>query len=102
MYRATTPTIRFKVPIDLTHASHVYVTFSRGKNTELTKEDAELNITENSVEVFLTQEETLSLPLGKVDAQINWTYTDEGVSKRACSNVVQLMLDRNLIEEVLE
>lgn len=40
MYRATTPTITFNIPVDLTEASEVYVTFAKD-NVILTKTNAD-------------------------------------------------------------
>ena len=101
MYRATTPTITSNIPVDLTEASEVYVTFAKD-NVILTKTNADLTITSSSVAVYLSQEETLSLPVGEITAQINWLYTEEGATKRACSNIVKVNISKNLIDEVLE
>ncbi len=100
MYRATTPTITFNIPVDLTEASEVYVTFAY-QGGVLTKTSESLTITTSSVAVYLSQEETLTLPVGEVTAQINWLYEEEGAIKRACSNIIKVNISRNLIDEVL-
>lgn len=101
MYRATTPTITLNVPIDLTDARDVYVTFA-DSSVILTKSNADLDVTPNKVRVFLTQEETLSLPKGDVKVQINWIYEDGGATRRACSDIARINVKDNLINEVIE
>ena len=102
MYKGTTPTYIFRTEadIDLTRANNVYVTFSdRGKNMLFTKTGQDLIIQEKAVGVYLTQEETLSLPYGRVYAQLNWTY-DNG--KRMCSQVILISISQNLLCAVVE
>lgn len=104
MYRGTTPTFTFTLPdeVDLTEADSVYVTFAKmDETTILTKTGEDLSVSEHSVEVYLTQEETLSLPTGRIKAQLNWLYDDEETIKRACSNKVVIQTNDNLIDEVL-
>ncbi len=104
MYRGTTPTYTFTMPegVDLTLASGVYLTFAKMDGTLLmTKTDDALEITSNAVEVYLTQEETLSFPNGQVQAQLNWLYAEAGKTKRACSNIMTINTRKNLIDEVL-
>ena len=103
MYRATTPTITFKFPnnIDMTQASDVKVTFRSSRSGyELTKESDDLVITEHSVSVLLSQEETLEFAGRSTEAQINWLYNEGTVVKRACSNIVALTINENLLDEV--
>lgn len=104
MVRGTTPTYTFKLPqdIDLGIAETVYVTFSNKQyQTLLTKRDDDLDINNNTVSVFLSQEETLSIPKGEALVQINWIYDDGGKRKRACSKIIPVPVDRNLINEVI-
>lgn len=100
MYRATTPTIRFNVPVDLTEATSVYATFEQG-DLKVTKTDTDLTITSEYVDVYLTQAETLKFTTGTTDAQLNWLYVDDGVTKRNCSNIVKVTIRDNLIDEVI-
>lgn len=105
MYRGTTPTYTFTLPdeVDLTLASKVYVTFAKMDETIIfTKDNDDIEITAHSVEVYLTQEETLALPDGRIKVQLNWLYDDNGVTKRACSNKVVITTQKNLIDKVLE
>lgn len=104
MYRGTTPTYTFTLPetVDLTLASDVYVTFSKNNDQEIfTKTGSDIEVTEHTVEVYLTQEETLSFPDGNIQVQLNWIYTEGTKRKRACSEKVSIKANRNLINEVL-
>lgn len=104
MVRGTTPTYIFTFPedIDLSVAEAVYVTFANKQyQTLLEKTGDELEISGNTVSVFLDQEETLRLQRNEVYIQINWTYDDDGVTKRACSEILRDEVGRNLINEVI-
>lgn len=104
MVRGTTPTYIFTFPedIDLSVAEAVYVTFANKQyQTLLEKTGDELEISGNTVSVFLDQEETLTLQRNEVYIQINWTYDDNGVTKRACSEILRDEVGRNLINEVI-
>ena len=102
MYRGTTPTFIFKTSaeIDLTRAKNIYVTFSDWEDTELfTKTGEDLVVETQTIGAYLTQTETLSLPAGRIHAQINWTY--EG-GKRMCSNIISIASHTNLLNSVVE
>lgn len=104
-FKGTTPTYTLTLPeeIDLSQASNVYVTFAKSNYAVIVQKDSdELEIVGNVVNVFLTQEETLRFPLGEVYLQLNWTYVENGISKRACSQIVTIKSARNLINEVIE
>ena len=103
MYRGTTPTYSFIMPqgVDLTQADNVYVTFGALKGcTIFTKTGADLDVTETQVDVYLTQEETLAFP-EYVKVQLNWTYQEDGRTKRACSQQITISTERNLIDRVI-
>ena len=104
MYRGTTPTYTFTMPegVDLTLADEIYVTFCKTNDALImTKTGADLVVSSDKVDVFLTQEETLAFPNGFVQVQLNWLYQEEGRSKRACSNKMRIKAEKNLIDEVL-
>ena len=103
MYRATTPTVTFNFPstVDMTQASDVKVTF-KSKRYNLTKDSEDLVIDAHSVSVLLTQEETIKFALGNFEAQVNWLYNEGNIVKRACSNIVVLTANENLLNEVWE
>lgn len=101
MVRGTTPTFRLYLNdeyVDLTQAVNVYVSFKQ-KDTLITKTGEDLDITENEVDVYLSQAETLKFIKGDVEIQLNWTYLD---GRRACSNIITIEVDKNLIGDVLE
>lgn len=101
--RYTTPTIIMELPdgeypaVDFTQADHVYVTFSSGKNS-FTKTGDDLVISERSVGVILTQEETGRFR-DYTEAQVNWTANG---GMRYQSDIITLDVDRNLLERVVE
>ena len=98
MCRGTTPPISLSFPegTDFTNAT-VYVSLSDPNRKEIMRlTDEDLLIENNIISLFLTQEQTLSLPT-YVLIQVNWTYGN----KRACSNIVSIDTKRNLINEVL-
>lgn len=96
--RGVTPTFTLTFEdVDLTLASHVYVTFRGG--TVIEKSDADLEITSTSISVYLTQAETLSLAKGAVSIQANWTYAD---GSRAASEIVNYRFGDNLLNRVVE
>ena len=100
MYKGTTPTLLFttQAELDLTRATDVYITLSDMNKTELmTKSGDDLIIEAKRVGVYLTQEETLSLPQ-RIQAQINWTYPNE---KRMCSQIMILNVSDNLLNKVI-
>lgn len=113
MIRGTTPTFQLKIvdeTLDLRLARNIYATFQQADNT-LTKtgEDLVLTVTEetveetttytNQVDVYLSQEESLSFKAGNIYAQMNWTYAD---GNRACTNIISIKVGSNLIGSVLE
>lgn len=105
MYKGTTPTFTLTLPeeIDLLQADSVYVTLTTDRRKlllEKTQDDG-LTITANAIDVFLTQQETLAMPTGTVLLQVNWTYQEAGVAKRACSDVVRISWENNLHGEVI-
>ena len=109
MYKGITPTIILSLPESsaILQASHVYVTIA-DKCKSITKQDDELTIeadTEHeatNISVFLTQSETLAFHKGSVMVQVNWTYQEGGISKRACSTIGKITFAENLLNGVVE
>lgn len=102
MHKGITPTFTLTLPegIDLTYANNVYVTFSDKKGkAKTTKTGEDLTIDVNVIEVTLTQEETLKSD--NVYIQVNWTYLEGGMTKRAASEVVSVYFKDNLEGGVL-
>lgn len=99
MYRGTTPTLTLTFPegTDFTGAT-AYVSLSNEKKVEVMRITGNnLDIVDNVISLYLSQEQTLTLP-SVVLIQVNWTY---GTGERACSNIVRFDTKRNLINEVL-
>lgn len=100
MVRGTTPTFKLYLDdeyVDLTQAVNVYVSFKQ-KDTLITKTGEDIEVREDEVDVYLNQEETLKFIKGSVEIQLNWTYLD---GRRACSNIITIEVDKNLIGDVL-
>lgn len=98
MVRATTPTFLLTLPqsVNLEFAKNVYFTISQGKDLTITKTDLEIH--ENEVSVYFSQEETLRFAAGTVRIQLNWTYP---TGERACSEIVNVNVTDNLLGEVV-
>ena len=99
--RGTTPTyiLTFSEPsLNLTEANNVYVTFRKGAKI-LTKTGQDIEVTAKQVEIYLNQKETLSFSTGDVEVQVNWTTVG---GRRACSEVVNIVLSKQLLEKVIE
>ena len=75
----------------------MYVTFKTPHNT-LTKEEADLTIAAKSIEVFLSQAETLAFPADKIEIQANWVYAD---GSRGASDVAYFEFTPQLLNSVL-
>lgn len=106
MYTGTTPTYTLTLNndnINLEEATNVYVTFAReNREVIVQKQTSDLEIDGNTINVFLTQEDTLRFPNEKVLLQVNWTYEEGSIVKRACSKITSINVSRNLLEEVVE
>lgn len=101
MIRGTTPTFTLTISdnnVDLTQALNVYATFKQ-MGVELTKTGEDLDISAREVDVYLSQAETLKFSSGTLQIQLNWTYSG---GQRACSTIVSITVENNLIGSVLE
>jgi len=106
MYKLTTPTLTFTFPenfdMSVLTPTNTYVTFSTQNMKEIvTKTANSIEIVGHSVKVFLNQEETQTFPSGGIKAQINWAFTEGGVTKRACTNVMEINVKDNLYKEII-
>ena len=105
MIRGTTPTFRLTVKgiEDLTLADHVYVTIQQGPVT-LTLTGDELEINENVISCYLTQDKSMQLiEQQKAKLQVNWTYAPDssGIVKRAATRVKEIVIGEQLLRRVL-
>ena len=99
MVQATTPTFILTLPntVDLSQASKVVFTAAQEQYT-VEKTGNALTIDGQTVSVYLTQAETLKLHAGTLKLQLNWVYAD---GSRACSNVVSIRVNENLVKKVI-
>ena len=105
MYKGITPTLTLTLPedINLDYAQSVYVTIQdKAGAVKMRKTGADLVVDENTIELYLAQEETLSFPPGAVYLQVNWTYMEGEKVKRAASDIVGIVFKANLESGVLE
>ena len=105
MIQGTTPTITLTIQsesVDLTQAQNVYVSIVQGA-IEIEKTGDDLEITERSVSVWLTQEETLKLSVGATaEVQVNWTFLDGNRVCRAATKTKRFTVGRQLLKRVVE
>lgn len=109
MIRGTTPTFTLKLKnkdgtpseINLNEANNINFTISQGQKL-IVKSGEDIEIENgNTVLVFLTQKESLSLKeKQKTEIQLNWTYNDaDGRTRRAATKVREIELDKQLYKE---
>lgn len=104
MYKGTTPTIILTLPegVDLSDATGVYVSIAKHNGAEIVrKTNDELVIDEDSISVWLSQEETLSFP-EYIDIQVNWTFAQGDRTQRAASKIATFKVKNNIINQVLQ
>ena len=83
IYRGTTPTIKFRLDIDVTKVIDLKILFSQGGNVLFTKYyyDCEIYSESNSVFISLTRDETLQLEANKdLHMQLILDFNDGRVS----------------------
>lgn len=61
MYRGTTPTFTFQLPIDASSITEACVSFRQAGGASMDKMLADCAVSDNTLSVSLTEEETLSL-----------------------------------------
>lgn len=97
--RGTTPTFTLEfTDIDLTEASHVYVTFSQEQRS-ITKTGDALEVRATEIDVYLQQRETLAFIPGVVEIQANWTSAN---GSRMASDIVEYEFTKQLLPRVVE
>lgn len=97
----TTPTFTLTFDeqgLDLTQAVNVYVTFRSGQYV-LTKSGEDITVSEKTIAVYLTQEETSQFRVGSVEIQANWTTGGGG---RVASETVRFKITEQLLKRVIE
>lgn len=101
MYKGVTPTFTFTFqegfhPAD---ATKIIVTFSNNRQKILELTESDIDIVDDTIEVTLTQNQTLSFPDGPVRVQINFAYSDDS---RVATQISAINWDRNLHSEVID
>ena len=97
----TTPTLSLKVKgVDITSASHVYVTLNNGTGS-MTKDENDITMTlsgsDTVIELSLTQDETrLFRPNTRASVEVNWIED----SVRSATEIVNIVVENNLLKEV--
>lgn len=101
MYRGVTPTFTFTFPEGFhpADATKIIVTFSNYRQTILELTESDINIVDDTIEVTLTQNQTLSFPDGPVRVQINFAYSNDS---RVATQISVINWDRNLHCEVID
>ena len=94
MRQWTTPINTFDVDIDLTECEVIFLTYTQHDETVFEKTKEDMTITENTVTVRLTQEETGLLdPSVEVEMQFRVKYADEfaPASNIMCTDVEKVL-----------
>lgn len=98
MYKGTTPTFIFTFSdFDPTTAEQIIVTFSNG--LEIMSGSENMEVTTNRISLWLDQSQTLAMPNGNVNVQINFLLAD---GNRVATNVQTLVWSKNLHNEVMQ
>ena len=93
--KGTTPTFVFSfTDFDPTTAEKIIASFSNG--LEIT--EADMDITTESISVWLSQEQSLSMPQGGVTVQINFLFAD---GQRVATSAEKIDWENNLHNEVM-
>ena len=107
MIRGTTPTFTLTIAdtsVDLGQAENIYFTLTQGSNA-ITKSGEDLEVGTRTVNVFLTQEESIDLIEGAgADIQLNWTYLDpggSGIVRRAATKVKTIQITKQILRRVI-
>lgn len=91
MRRGTTPTHIFHTGVDLREADVLYVTYTQNRKVCVEKDISDCTITADSVEVQLSQAETLSFgAYGEVYIQIRAGFPD---GSRIASNIIKTTVE---------
>lgn len=77
MRRGTTPTHTFTTDIDLSNATVVYLTYKQGSSTVITKTLDDMTVTDESITVELSQDDTLAFDTrNSISMQIRAKFAD--------------------------
>ena len=100
MIRGTTPDLILTLPVDLTDCT-VYVTLGR-RPTMITKTGGDLIVTpgatSSTIEIWFTQEDTLSLREGQAEIQVRYINAE---ARAYATNVKTVTVGKVLLEGVI-
>lgn len=97
--RGTTPTHKFEVDVDLTQAEVIYITYKQGSKVIIEKDISSITVTDDMLEVELSQEDTLAFKQTKdVEIQIRARFLDGHAIK---SNIMVTDVSKVLKEGVI-
>lgn len=99
----TTPTLSLtfdESEVNFLETRNIYISME-SKDCSIVKrgDDPGVFISEHQIDIYLSQEETLSFGPLPTDIQVNWTYAD---GSRAASNIVRYRFGQNLLDKVVE
>ena len=98
MIRGTTPTHVFEVDTDLRQATALYITYGQLGRTVIEKTLDDAEITEESVTVHLTQEDTIRFKNGDVRIQMRVKFGDgSAIASDIIDVPVQAILKEGII-----
>lgn len=98
MIRGTTPENTFKLPFTLDEVSSLYITYSQEGKVVLEKEISDITIDGNTLNVKLTQEDTLSFSKGALNIQIRFkTLQGNAMASRVINTHVDTILKEGVI-----
>ena len=98
MRRGSTPTNTFEVDLDLTAAT-IFVSYEQNGSIIIEKTGTDLTVTDESIELTLTQEETLRFRPGEVLIQIRYVFPNGTAD---ASNIIRTTAERILKDGVIE
>lgn len=84
----------------LPSADNVFVSIVQN-DTEIVKTGQALTIENNTVEVQLTQKESLRLRKGTAEVQVNWLVDSYGGKQRVATKPASLDIEKQLLPKVL-
>ena len=88
MIRGTTPTHRFNVPVDMTDAEVIYISYRQDDRVLVEKTGSDIAVTDRYLEVRLSQRETLLFSdKENIEIQIRAKFSD---GTAIASNIIML------------
>ena len=99
MYRGTTPTFSFVLPIACNQITALNICFAQQEQVVLEKTLADCTVSENTVSVRLTEEETLAFDSKKGMVEVQLRVGCGGI--KLASKIIRISVERILKEGYL-